>query len=159
MIDTPTIHQTARQPTACIHLTIPRSQIGLVMGPTLAELKAALLAQGIAQTGPWLTHHLRAPTDSFDFEICLPVDVQVAPFGRMRAGELPPTTVARTVYHGPYESLAAGWGEFMAWIASNGYEPGIDLWERYIVGPESSRDSGQWQTELNRPVITPKRPG
>ena len=153
MIDTPQIVQTEPQLMAYIHITIPRENIREVMGPGLADIHAALAAQGIAASGPWLTHHLHQPTDIFDFEICVPVKQKVAPAGRVKAGNWPTVTVARTVYRGPYEALGVGWGEFQAWIADNGYEAAVDLWERYLSGPESGSDPSQYRTELNRPVI------
>jgi len=56
------------------------------------------------------------------------------------------------VYHGPYEGLPAAWGEFMEWIAANGYKPAEDLWECYTAGPHTSPDPTTWRTELNRPL-------
>ncbi len=153
MLDTPQITETAAQLTAVIHLTIPRAEIRNVMGPGIGELMAAIAAQGIAPAGPWFTHHLRMDPDTFDFEIGVPVTVPVAAAGRMKPGQLPATRVARTVYHGAYEGLGAAWGEFDAWIAAKGHTPGTDLWECYVVGPESSPDPVNWRTELNRPLI------
>jgi hypothetical protein len=72
-------------------------------------------------TGAWLTHHLKTPDESFDFEICVPVAKPVADAGRVRAGRLRSAKVARVVYVGPYEGLGAAWGEFRAWIAANGH--------------------------------------
>jgi effector-binding domain-containing protein len=123
------------------------------MGPGISEVMAAVAAQGIAPTGPWFTHHLRMDPAIFDFEICVPVSTPVAPVGRVKPGQLPAARVARTIYRGPYEGLGAAWGEFDAWIASQGLTPGPDLWEVYAVGPESSPDPADWRTELNRPLI------
>jgi len=152
MLDTPQIAQTTTQLTAVIRLTIPRDEIRNVMGSGIAELMAAVAAQGIARAGPWFTHHLRMDPATFDFEICVPVTAPVAASGRVKAGHLPATTVARTVYHEPYEGLGGAWGEFDAWIAANGHTPGPDLWECYVVGPEASPDPADWRTQLNRPL-------
>jgi effector-binding domain-containing protein len=152
MLDTPQIAQTTNQLTAVIRLTIPREEIRNVMGPGIAELMAAVAAQGIAPAGPWFTHHLRMDPATFDFEICVPVTAPVAASGRVKAGHLPATTVARTVYLGPYEGLGSAWGEFDAWIAAKGHTPGPDLWECYVVGPEANPDPANWRTELNRPL-------
>jgi effector-binding domain-containing protein len=92
--------------------------------------------------------------DTFDFEIGVPVTGPVSPAGRVKPGQLPATTVARTVYHGAYEGLAAAWGEFGAWIVANGHTPAPNLWECYAAGPESSPDPASWRTELNRPLIS-----
>jgi effector-binding domain-containing protein len=61
-------------------------------------------------------------------------------------------TVARTVYHGDYEGLPVAWAEFKEWIEANGHSCAVDLWERYLVGPESSDNPADWRTELNRPL-------
>ena len=152
MLDKPEIIQTAAQPTAVLRLTIPRAEIQNVMGPGYREVMAAVAAQGIATVGPWLTHHLRMDPDVFDFEICVPVATPISASGRVKPGELPAATVARTVYRGRYEGLPAAWGEFMAWIAAQGHTPAPDLWEIYAAGPESSPDPANWRTELNRPI-------
>lgn len=152
MIDTPQITQTSAQLTAVIRLTIPRVEIRNVMGPGISELMAAVAAQGIAPAGPWYTHHLRMDPEIFDFEIGVPVTAPVAPAGRVVPGQLPATTVARTVYHGPYEGLGPAWGEFMAWIEEKGHKQAPDLWECYVLGPESNPDPAAWRTELNRPL-------
>src|SRR5438874_4934237 len=105
MIETPNITQTTDQITAFIRLTVPREEIRHVMGPGIREVMDTVAAQGLAATGPWFTHHLRMDPEVFDFEICLPVDAPVAPAGRVKPGQLPAATVARTVYHGSYEGL------------------------------------------------------
>ena len=64
--------------------------------------------------------------------------------------------MARTVYHGDYDGLAAAWGEFGAWIVANGHKASSDFWESYLAGPESSADPATWRTELNRPLIAVK---
>jgi effector-binding domain-containing protein len=152
MIDTPQIVQTSVVQTAVIHLTIPRREIQTVMGPGLGELMAALRAQGIAPAGPWLTHHLKMDPATFDFEICVPVARLVAPAGRVEPGQLPAATVARTVYHGPYEGLGAAWPQLDTWIAAQGRKPGPSLWEVYLTDPQANPDPSTWRTELNRPL-------
>jgi uncharacterized protein YndB with AHSA1/START domain/effector-binding domain-containing protein len=152
-IDEPQIVETAAQPTATIRLTVPREEIRNVMGPGHSELMAAVAAQGIAPVGPWFTHHLRMDPRIFDFEIGLPVATPIADTGRVKAGQRPAATVARTVYRGGYEGLSSAWAEFDGWIRAEGHAPGPDLWECYVAGPESSPDPAGWCTELNRPLI------
>jgi len=153
MIDTPHVTHTAEAPMAFIHLTVPRAEIRTVMGPGLSELHAALAAQGATPSGPWFTHHRRMDPAVFDFEICVPVSSPVTPSGRVQAGYLPAATVAQTVLHGPYEGLADAWGRLEAWITTQGHRPAADLWERYVVGPETSADPADWRTELNWPLL------
>ncbi|MBV8266334.1 MAG: GyrI-like domain-containing protein [Planctomycetaceae bacterium] len=155
MIEAPQVKETADRLTAFIPLVVPRAEIQEVMGPAIREVYAVIAAQGIAPAGPWFTHHRRKPTDTFDFDVCVPVATPVTAAGRVTAGMLPAARVARTVYHGPYEGLAAAWGEFCDWIEANGHTPRADLWECYLVGPgpESSPDPATWRTELVRPLV------
>jgi effector-binding domain-containing protein len=153
MIDTPQIVQSKAQLTANIHLTIPRSEMRHVMGPGIQEIMATLADQEIKLVGPWFTHHLKMESATFDFEISVPVAIDVKAAGRVQPGKLPSMKVARTVYHGPYEGLGSAWGEFDAWIKANGHKPAADLWECYLAGPESGSDPIKWRTELNRPLV------
>lgn len=152
MIDTPVLASTTEQPTAVIHLTIPRSEIQKVMGPAHRELFSTLAAQGITPAGPWFSHHFRMDPDTFDFEVGVPVNGAVEPSGRVASSRLPAARVARTVYRGGYEGLGAAWGEFEAWMKGAGLEPAKELWEVYAAGPESGSDPAGWRTELTRPL-------
>jgi effector-binding domain-containing protein len=154
MLDTPRIVETTHQLTAVIRLTVPRAEIQHVMRPGIAEVRATVAAQGMAPAGPWFTHHLKMDPATFDFEVGVPVTAGVAASGRVKAGHLRATRVARTVYHGPYEGLAGAWGEFEAWIVANGHTSAPDLWECYAVGPEASPAPADWRTEFNRPLVT-----
>lgn len=152
MLDKPEVVQTDAQLAAVIRLTIPREEIRNVMGPGIGEVIATVTAQGIGPAGPVFSHHLKMDPKVFDFEVGVPVRAPVTATGRVVAGTLPASRVARTVYHGPYEGLGAAWGEFGAWIGAEGHTPAPDMWECYIAGPESSPDPANWRTQLNRPL-------
>ena len=152
MIDTPTLVKSPEQLIAYMHFEVPRSEIQIVMGPGLHELRRTAAAQEIAVVGPWFTRHLRMSPDFFDFEICLPVASAVEPTKRVRAGRLAEANVVRSVYQGPYEGLGAAWAELMSWIAANGLKTRADLWERYLSGPDDNPDPSTFRTELNRPL-------
>ena len=109
MLEPPQITRTLAKLAAKIHLTVPRGEIQKVMGPGLGEIMATLADQGIATAGPWFTHHLSMDAATFDFEIGVPVTTPVVAKGRVTPGEWPAMTVARTIYQGPYEGLAAAW--------------------------------------------------
>jgi effector-binding domain-containing protein len=153
MLDTPQITHSPAQITATIHVRIPRSEIKTVLEPAIREVYAAVLAQGLAPTGPWFTYHPKIEPEVFDFDACVPVDRPIVATGRVKPGELRAAKVARTIYHGPYEGLAEAWPDFNAWIEASGLTPATDRWARFLVGPESTSDPSEWRTELNRPLI------
>lgn len=152
MLEHPTIVETTALPAAIIHITVPRDAIRDAMGPGFQELMTTIAAQGITPSGPWFTHHLRMDPEVFDFELGVPVTARVAPAGRVVPGQLPAARVARTVYVGSYEGLGDAWAEFDTWMQGAGHTPTADLWEQYLVGPETSPDPSSWRTELNRPL-------
>lgn len=153
MIDVPKIVDTGVQKTAVIRLRIPRAEIRAVMGPGLKELREVLEKQGVRATGPWFTHHFRMDPGVFDFEIGVPVEGAFEEAGRVKRGELPAATAARTVYHGGYEGLPGAWGEFEAWIKAQGRKSGESLWETYLTDPSANPDPSTWRTELTRPLV------
>jgi effector-binding domain-containing protein len=152
-MDKPHFIQTNEQPTAVIRLTVSRAEISHVMGPAIAEVMAAITAQGAERVGPCFTYHMKRPSDLFDFEVGFPVNGPITPAGRVKRGKLPAAKIVRTTYSGGYEGLASAWGEFCAWIETEGLIPQDSLWECYLSGPESNPDPATWRTELNRPLI------
>jgi effector-binding domain-containing protein len=153
MIDALEIVQTEKQPTAVIRLKVSREEIQQVMGLAIGEVMAAVSSQGVGPAGPVFSHHFKVDPKTFDFEVGVPVSKPVQAVGRVQAGELPAARVARTTYQGGYEGLGSAWSELMARLANDGHKPAENLWERYVCGPESSPDSSQWRTELNRPLV------
>jgi effector-binding domain-containing protein len=146
MIDEPKIVRTEAQPAAVIHVTVAKDKMREVMGPGLKELRDTLVAQGIEPTGPWFTHHLKLDPSQWDFEIGLPIAAPIKSQGRVKRGELPALTAARTVYHGGYEGLGTAWGELMSWIEAEGHVAAASLWEVYL-------EEKPGRTELTRPLV------
>lgn len=153
MIETPELVDMSSRQIAYIHMTVPRDEIQNVMGPAIIELVGAINAQKNTITGPWFTHHLRRPTDSFDFKICFPVNSAITPIGRVESGVIDAMPTVQTIYQGPYEGLADAWGEFLAWIENSDHKTGEDLYECYVLGPQATEDSTKWRTQLSRQLI------
>lgn len=152
MLENPQITRTPHRRIASIHFTIPKDQIRNVMGPGLAQLMATIEAQGIQPTGPWYDHHFAIAPDHWDFEICVPVGAPVIAVGLVKPGHWVPMKVAMTVFHGDYEGLGEAWEKFLDWIGEGSHTPAPDLYQSYVVGPESSPDPANWRTELIKPL-------
>ena len=152
-IEQPVIVETEPIFIATLHAKVPAREIQHEMGKLLRELSEELNRQGIRPIGPWFTHHLRTPAEFFDFEVCFPVPSLISANGRVTPGQWPAMKMVRTIYHGPYEGLGNGWGEFMAEVEKMGLRVSPEIWEVYRVGPESEPDSARWQTELSRAVL------
>lgn len=153
MIGSPEVRRLPEVCCAALRMVVPRDEIRHVMGPAIREVFGAVQAQGLSPIGPWYTHHFRRPTDSFDLEVCVPVAGTIASTGRVYAGRRPAMEVVRTVYTGSYEGLGEAWAEFVDAIERGGHRVGDDLYEAYLVGPESNPNPEAWRTELIRPRV------
>ena len=151
-LEAPSIVTLAAQPVALIPIVVERGRIGEVMGPGLSELFAALAAQSIVPSGPWFTHHKQITDQTFDFEICLPVEAHVSRSGRVVAGERRAMRAFRAAYSGPYEGLSGAWIALHTQIAQSGQRVARDLFEVYAVGPDASSNADDWRTELIKPI-------
>jgi len=154
MIEEPRITELDATATAYIRLTILRNKMPEVFGPAVGELISTVTGQGAGMTGAVFAHHLSMDDPkTFDFELGVPVSSRISPKGRVEGGRRPVTRVAQTVYHGPYEGLPGAWGKFHEWVKSSGHEWTSDIWECYVVTPDSDPDPANWRTQLNRPLL------
>ena len=153
MIAPLSIVETEDQPSAVIHITIPRDQIQEVMHPAMMEVIEAVSTQGIGPAGPIFAYHWNMTPGVFNFKVGVPISGQLKPVGRVMAFSLPATKAVRTVYSGPYEGLGDAWETFTDQVEAAGHKTGTYLWECYLSGPESSPDPADWRTELNRPLV------
>lgn len=90
----------------------------------------------------WFAHHFKTTDEAFDFDICVPVSAPVTAVGRLRSWQRPAIKVLRDARH-----------DFSLWVVADGHETADDLYECYLVGPESSPEPTDWRTELSRPAI------
>lgn len=137
---------------AAVRLTIPRAAIQAEMGAAINEVLAALTAQSLRPAGPLISHHLTLSSTTFDFEVGFPIDGQLAPTGRVFQSSIPESKVLRAIYQGPYEGLFTAWSEFDRKVKALGRKVRPDIWERYLLGPESGPDASKYITELNVPL-------
>jgi len=155
MIENPAIVATEERAAAVIPIIVPCSDMPKVMPSAVRELLTVITHQGLAPQGPLFAHHLRMPSDVFDFEVGFPIAGRIEPTDRVRPGALPAATIARTVYRGPYEGLGSAWAAFIATLQAErtldaaGLKSAGDFWETYLTGPESGEDSAMFRTELN----------
>jgi effector-binding domain-containing protein len=158
MIEAPEIAQSRHETAAVIHITCPREKIQSEVGPAIKEILAALTAEGPKPVGPMFMHHLTMSGSHFDVEVGFPISAPLQASGRVKPSALPAARVARTIYHGPYEGLFSAWDAFGKRLAGDKLvdpatlSPITTLWERYLVGPETSSDPSQRRTELNLPL-------
>ena len=149
MLTTPSLITTTAQPFACIHLIIPRQDMGRMMDPAIQEVLQVMAAEGVRPAGPLVCLHNRRPTDTFDFLIGFPVAQRITEQGRVRNGELPAVTVVRAEHQGPYEHLASAWQQLQTWVQAQQLNTTERFWEAYLNDPSTVAGPLDYRTELN----------
>lgn len=152
MIEPPSITRRDATHVAAIHLDIARTEMARHFGAALNEINAVLTAQGIAATGPVVTHHLSLTTERFDVDVAVPIGRAVTEVGRVAARDWPARRVAATVYRGSYDGLHGAWGHFNAWLAAHGHRVTGDVYETYLTDPATEPDPLAHRTRLERPL-------
>lgn len=153
VLEAPDIVQTEARPAATVRLVVSRGEVSQAMDAAIHEVLQALAAQHVPPAGPLFAHHARIEPEVFVFDVGFPVRTAITPAGRVENTTVPAARAARTVYTGPYEGLAAAWGEFMQWVCAQGHTPGPDAWEVYAYGTERTQDASRYRTELFRPLV------
>lgn len=153
VLSVPVVLSTDATDIALIPLVIPRAEMAAHLPPALEELFAALDAQHITPTGAWFAHHTELPATHFHFRACVPTASPIHPAGRVEAGFLPPLTVARATYRGPYGNLPRAWAEFRAWTVAQQLPTDTQVIERYTVNPSHTLNPDELVTELLWPLV------
>ena len=106
------------------------------------------LCLGICHDDPDVT-----PPDKIRYDAAITVSRPVAPEGDIGVQELPPGRYAVTTHHGPYEKLAATWGQLCGqWLPRSGHRlRGAASFEIYRNDPNSTRPE-DLVTDLYAPI-------
>jgi uncharacterized protein YndB with AHSA1/START domain len=151
-ISTPRLAQTPSGSVAFIHLQIAKHEIQQAMGPGIQEIFAAIKTQSAQVTGPWFTVHHSLKADSWDFDICVPIQAALEPVGRVQHKQRAPSKAITCSYFGGYEGLHNGWSALRTWTQAQKYNRAGWICEVYEVGPESGLPADQWRTQLYQPI-------
>lgn len=106
------------------------------LGSGFGEVINVLDKQGRHPTGAPFGCYVPTGDGGFDLEIGFPCSAVVEPEGRVEPARLPGGRVARTLYVGPYDGVAAAYEAVMSWIIDEGCVATGVPWECYLDGPE-----------------------
>jgi effector-binding domain-containing protein len=144
--------ERSRQPIVGLHEVVPMSNLSEFFGRAFAAAVAELARQGTAPMGPPVALYNGTFGESADVTAGFPVRTPAAPEGGLVLAALPGGEVVQTVHVGPYDELAATYGELSGWIAERGLTPADQMWEEYLVGPDREPDPARWRTRVAFPV-------
>jgi effector-binding domain-containing protein len=140
---------------AYIHTTGPISGIRDLM----TRLYGALDAAGVAPAGPPMGRFFDAQFDpqKTEFEVCVPIapgDDGSVPdaIGEARTDIIPAHQAMVTEHKGPYDTIRLSYEAIGEELNTIGYAVAGPATEVYLKGPESTRDPGEYVTEVRLPV-------
>lgn len=140
------------QPIVGLHEVVPMNDLSLFFGRAFGAAAAALARQGAAPAGPPVALYSGAATDTVDVIAGFPVREPVTPSVGLVAATLPGGATVEAIHVGPYDALTATYAELTGWLAEQSLVPAVQMWEEYLVGPDSEADPGKWQTRIVFPV-------
>ena len=146
------IKRVSSQPTMGVRVSVPREQIGPMMGEILPEVWGYLEGRGVHPAGPPFARYYGHDETNVDMEAGLPVAEPVEGEGRIIPGELPGGEVAAMTYLGPYEGITDAHMAVEGWLKANGREASDTPWEVYETDPGEKPDPAKWRTQIVWPV-------
>ena len=87
-----------------------------------------------------------------EFELGFPVAAPFEDAGEVRGAELPATTVAWTLHHGPYDEVGPAYHTLTGWIQEHGHEIAGPPREVYLTDPQETPDPADYVTEVQFPI-------
>ncbi|RYV51724.1 AraC family transcriptional regulator [Pengzhenrongella frigida] len=114
-------------------------------GRAFEAVAAELARQGAAPAGPPIALYRGPVTDTVDVVAGFPVGRPLTPSSGLVAETLPSGSIVEAIHTGSYEDLSA-------WFREQGLTPSDEMWEEYLVGPDSEPDPSRWQTRIVYPV-------
>ena len=87
-----------------------------------------------------------------EFELGFPVAAPFEDAGDVLGEELPASTVAWTLHHGPYDEVGPAYHTLTGWIQEHGHEVAGPPREVYLTDPQETADPADYVTEVQFPI-------
>lgn len=140
------------QDTAAIRAEVPMPELPSVFDRGVHEVMRAVQAQGLAMVGPPFGFYPRAPAETVEVVVGVPVSAPATPEGDVIPFELPGGRVVEGVHVGPYDALASTYDELVGWAEAKGLNLAGHMWESYLTDPSAEPDSAKWRTLITWPL-------
>jgi effector-binding domain-containing protein len=146
-----TVEEVPTQVVATIRRVLPVADLGKFFEEAFGTVMGALPPAGGSIAGPPFGWYHGRPSDTVDVAAGFPVGGDVhAPDGGVVVQERPGGRAAVGIHVGPYDDLAATYGELEAWMTARSLVPRSDMWEEYLSEPTG--DPATWQTRIVTPL-------
>lgn len=135
-----------------VHDTVPMTALTDFFGKAYTMVDAELSQHGMKPTGPALAFYHGMPTDTIDIIAGFPIAEPITTTNGTIVKTLPGGPAITTIHTGTYDTLEQTYAELMKWLEEQELKTSDDMWEEYLVGPESELDATKWQTRIVFPL-------
>jgi len=136
-----------------VHDVIPMDHMTEYFGRAFATAAAELGKQGAYPAGPPVALYHGAPVENAaDVTAGFPVAQPVAPTDAAVVEVLPGGPAIEAIHTGSYDTLGETYAELTDWLMEQHLNTAEDMWEEYVVGPDTEPDPAKWQTRIVFPL-------
>lgn len=136
-----------------VHDVIPMNEMTAYFERAFMASAAEIGKQGAYPAGPPIALYHGAPVDNAaDITAGFPVAQPVTPGEGTVVVTLPGGPAIETIHTGSYDDLGRTYAEVTDWITAEKLATAGDMWEEYLVGPDSETDPAKWQTRIVFPL-------
>lgn len=149
-----TIELAQREPQLIegVREVVPMSSLSEFFGRAFGTTAEVLARQGATPKGPPVALYRGPAKDTVDVLAGFPLARPANPEGGVVLETLPGGATVEAVHTGPYDTLSATYGELSDWFTEQCMETPLEMWEEYLVGPETEPDPQRWQTRIVFPL-------
>jgi effector-binding domain-containing protein len=135
------------------------TELSNFFGAAYDRVAAELSRQGVEPDGLPIALYTGDPSDTVDVTAGFPVTKPVT-VPAEAAEDSPKFVVAsltggkaiQTMHTGPYDTLDDTYAQIIEWLTDQKLTPQSEMWEEYLVGPDSGAEPSAWQTRIVFPL-------
>jgi effector-binding domain-containing protein len=146
------VRELQPQTTVVVRRRMTPAEMGEAMGELIGLVFQRAASAGAGPVGGPFCRYFGEMDGTFDMEVGVPVNKELAPEGETRPGTLPGGKVAYARHVGPFDQVGRTYELLEGWIRDNGYEAAGDPWEVYLTDPTTEPDPAKYQTDVFWPV-------
>jgi effector-binding domain-containing protein len=131
---------------------VPLADLPAFFQRAFEEAAAAASAMGVEIVGPPFGYYPQMPTETVTVDVGFPVSAPAVPAGNARRLVLPGGRAVQAIHVGPYDTLEQTYDSLVAWMAGQGLNPAVGMWESYLSDPMVEPDPATWRTRITWPI-------
>lgn len=117
-----------------------------------AATEAHLAGVGASPAGRPMALYRGQVTDTVDVVIGYAVGAGVPAGPDLEEVALPRGEAVATIHTGPFDTMEGTYRAVERYVADAGLTASAEVWEEYLVGPDTEADPARWQTRIVQPL-------